>query len=437
MNRRLLMISPHYPPDCTAGAHRVRVLAPHLPAAGWDPTVLTVDPRDYEGALDAELAECMPAWLDVVRVRAWPAARTRAVGVGDLGIRAFAPLRGAARRLLRERRFDALYITTYPIYPAAMGPGLARGFGVPFVLDLQDPWVGAWGDTVGPGPNGTPDTRSRLSRAVAVRLERRVLPRAAAITGVSSALLDELAQRYPALASRPRLHVAIGFDPGDLEWIDRRPAAVRPASPAALEICLVGTLQPLGLDTVRAVLAALASLHAADPQLARQLHLRFVGSSNQARADAAPRATSLAAAAGVAALVSEEPMRIPFLDALRVVRAAGALLLAGTSEARYTASKLDVALASGRPILAIFHERSDVAAVLAPVAARDRSVRLITYADGPSIPGTVPAIRAVLDEWRRTPPPPRAPSPADRERLAPALARRLASLLDRLVPPHA
>jgi hypothetical protein len=227
----------------------------------------------------------------------------------------------------------------------------------------------------------------------------------------------------------------IGFDPGDLAWIDRRPAASVSSRSGALQLCAVGTLLPLGVDTVRAVLAALASLQADDPELARQLHLRFVGTSNQARGDAAPRAMGLAAEAGVAALVSEEPMRIPFLDALRVVRTAGAVLIAGTSEARYTASKLDVALATGRPILAIVHERSDIAARLSPIASRDRSVRLITRGDA-SMAGAVPAIRAVLDEWRRTPPPPRTPAPEDRRHQAPALAQRMASMLETLVTAH-
>ena len=38
--RRVLMVSPHFPPDTTAGAHRVRLLAPHLAAHGWEPTVV-------------------------------------------------------------------------------------------------------------------------------------------------------------------------------------------------------------------------------------------------------------------------------------------------------------------------------------------------------------------------------------------------------------
>ena len=32
--RRLLMVSPHFPPDSSAGTHRVRLLAPHLPEFG-------------------------------------------------------------------------------------------------------------------------------------------------------------------------------------------------------------------------------------------------------------------------------------------------------------------------------------------------------------------------------------------------------------------
>src|SRR5512141_1634744 len=86
--RRVLMISPHFPPDSTAATHRVRLLAPHLAEYGWTPTVLTVDQAGEEGANDHDLAALVPANLDVARTRAWPAALTRLVGIGDLGLRA-------------------------------------------------------------------------------------------------------------------------------------------------------------------------------------------------------------------------------------------------------------------------------------------------------------------------------------------------------------
>src|SRR3954466_9299554 len=169
--RRVLFISPHFPPDSTAGTHRVRLLAPHMAAQGWEPTVLTVDPRDYEGRLDPLLASSVPESLRVVRARAWPADVTRRLGVGDLGLRGFSGLRREAFRILRGEPFHALFVTIYPTYPALLGPMLKRRFALPFVLDYQDPWVGEWGRSVGGGAGQTADFKSRATRLAASRLE--------------------------------------------------------------------------------------------------------------------------------------------------------------------------------------------------------------------------------------------------------------------------
>src|SRR5438445_10315449 len=100
--RRVLMVSPHFPPDTSAGTHRVRLLAPHLSRYGWKPTVVSIDPRDYEGRLDPDLANLVPASLRVVRSRAWPARWTRCVGLGDLGLRSLHGLHRTCSRLLES-----------------------------------------------------------------------------------------------------------------------------------------------------------------------------------------------------------------------------------------------------------------------------------------------------------------------------------------------
>ncbi len=46
--RRVLVVSPHFPPSTLAGVHRARHLAKHLPAAGWRPTVLCVDESHHQ-----------------------------------------------------------------------------------------------------------------------------------------------------------------------------------------------------------------------------------------------------------------------------------------------------------------------------------------------------------------------------------------------------
>src|SRR5438067_7471601 len=192
------MVSPHFPPDSGAPSHRVRLLAPHLAAAGWTPTVVTLQPSAYEGRLDRALDALVPASLDVVRAPAWRPAATRWAGLGDLGLRAFTGLRQTCRSLLARERFDVLFITVYPVYPALLGPWLKAEFAVPFVLDYQDPWVGAWGHSVGGGKDGSPDWKSRASRRLGEWVEPRAVSGADALVAVSQGTIDGIVERIPA-----------------------------------------------------------------------------------------------------------------------------------------------------------------------------------------------------------------------------------------------
>ena len=144
------MVSPHFPPDTSAGTHRVRLIAPHLPAFGFEPTVLTVDPRDCEGRLDWDLEKLVPPELRVVRTRAWSTRWTRVMRVGDLGLRAYWGLRRAALDLLLRETFDCVFITIYPTYPALMGPALKRKGFAPVGARLS----GSVGWILGPDDGG-------------------------------------------------------------------------------------------------------------------------------------------------------------------------------------------------------------------------------------------------------------------------------------------
>lgn len=431
--KRLLLISPHFPPDGSAGTHRARVLAPHLEAAGWRPTVLTVDPRDYEGTLDNELSEMLPAGLSVERARVLGPRWTRAFGLGDLGFRALLPLRRRANAILRAQPHDAVYVTTYPIYTALLGPWIRARFAIPFVLDLQDPWTGAWGLTVGGGRDGRPDAKSRASRAIAARLEAYVLPKADALTGVSSGLIEEMARRYPQVSSRPRLTLPIGVDLRDVEWVRGHPAASRgfDSRDGRFHLCSVGTLQPLGIPPLRVFLAALARFKAESPAAAERVRVHFIGTSNQSVADAPRRVEPHARELGVADLVDEQAQRVPYADALRVLMAASAVLVMGSTEARYTASKIGPALMCGKPLLVMVHRDSDMFRQLEPKMSP--SLRLIGLEGDPAPAEVTNSVHAVLTEWAARVPPKRPPGPETEQISGPALAARLAGLLNPLV----
>jgi glycosyltransferase involved in cell wall biosynthesis len=379
--RRVLMVSPHFPPDSSAASHRVRLLAPHLEAAGWLPTVVTLEPSAFEGRLDPGLEALVPRSVRVVRAPAWRAATTRRVGLGDLGLRAYSGLRHTCRALLSRERFDALFITVYPVYPALLGAELKRTFQVPFVLDYQDPWVGAWGQSVGTGPGGTPDWKSRASRLLGTWLEPRAVNAADGLVAVSQGTIDGIVQRIPAAAGLPQVVIPLGFEPDDFTVLSGTSDASRhfDAADGLVHVCYVGTLLPTGIGTLRLLLRALARARAADP-LASRLRLHFFGTSNQSDSRVS-RVLPIAAECGVADAVTEMPGRLDYLDALSVLKGASSILLLGSSERHYTASKLFPALLAKRPILAIFHEASSVVSMLR-AAGSEPTVRVLAYGDG-------------------------------------------------------
>lgn len=376
------MVSPHFPPDSSAASHRVRLLAPHLEAAGWAPTVVTLDRSAYEGRLDPDLEALVPSSVRVVRAAAWPAGVTRRVGIGDLGLRALTGLRHTCRALLSRERFDALFITVYPVYPALLGAGLKAAFRVPFVLDYQDPWVGAWGQSVGGGPGGAPDWKSRASRRLGTWLEPKAVNAADAIVAVSQGTIDGIVERLPSAARLPHAVIPLGFEPDDFVSLRGRPRVATHFDPAdgLVHLCYVGTLLPAGVETLRLLLRALARARRDDPKAAR-LRLHFFGTSNQSASDEY-RVLPIARESGVADAVTEVPGRLDYLDALSVLTHASGILLLGSSERHYTASKLYPALLAARPILALFHQASSVVSILR-AAASEPSVRVVTYGDGP------------------------------------------------------
>jgi len=379
--RRVLMVSPHFPPDSSAASHRVRLLAPHLAEAGWSPTVVTLDRSAYEGRLDPGLEALVPESLRVVRARACRAAVTRRVGLGDLGLRAFTGLRNTCRELLARERFDALFITVYPVYPALLGIGLKSAFHVPFVLDYQDPWVGAWGLSVGGGPGNAPDWKSRVSRRLGTWLEPKALNAADAIVAVSQGTIDGIVERMPAAARLPQGVIPLGFEPADFAALRARPRVARPFDPddGFVHLCYVGTVLPTGAGTVRLLLRALARARQDDPAALR-LRLHFIGTSNLSNSDV-HRVLPVAHECGVSDVVTDVPGRLDYVDALQVLVDASAILLLGSSEPHYTASKLFPALLAKRPILALFNEASSVVSILR-AAGSEPSIRMLTYGDG-------------------------------------------------------
>ena len=115
---------------------------------------------------------------------------------------------------------------------------------------------------------------------------------------------------------------------------------------------------------MRVLFAAFARCRAAHPGAMAKVQLNFIGTSNQPNGVGAYRIRPLAEMAGIADAINEVPQRVPYLDAIGTLARSDGLLLIGSDERHYTASKIYPALLSGRPYLSLFNVESSAHAIL-------------------------------------------------------------------------
>jgi Glycosyl transferase 4-like domain len=360
MPRRVLIISPYFPPSTVAGVHRARHLAKHLPAAGWEPTILCVDESFQTERLDQGLVDLLPGSIDIVKVRAISARAMRRIGIGDIGIRSYFYLSHAIRKIVLARGIDIVMISGAPFYPFLLARQVKRELKRPVVLDFQDPWVSRWGAT------RAPLTKAWAAHRMATMLEPIAINSADFITSVSERQNEELLARHPTFPQDRVAALPIGGDPDDYVYLRAHPPREREVvlPRDSINMSYVGTALPRSEPLFNALFSAVAKLSATNEPWMKRLRLNFVGTSNQPNGFGAFRVKALAEKFGIGHLVRETPQRIPYLQAIDLLANSQALLLIGSDEPHYTASKIYPALLSGRPFLALFHKASSAYDIL-------------------------------------------------------------------------
>src|SRR3954467_10454229 len=111
--KRVLIISPHFPPVNAADMHRVRQSLPYFRQMGWEPVVITVDEKYVEAySLDHLLGETIPNDIEIHKVKAFDVNKSRKFGLGSLSMRAYYYMLKKGDELLRSRKFDLVYFST-------------------------------------------------------------------------------------------------------------------------------------------------------------------------------------------------------------------------------------------------------------------------------------------------------------------------------------
>ena len=366
---RLLIVSPHFPPLNTPDMQRVRMSLPHFVAAGWEVTVLAVEDPQPAAPIEPELLETVPTAVRVVRTR----CLRRGFGVGNIALRALPFLWREGMRLVRDWRPDVIYFSTTQFAVVPLGRVWRWRFGVPYVIDLQDPWLNDYYEQPGaPRPPG--GWKYRVARLQARVLEGWTLKRCAHVISVSQGYLDTLARRYPWFTPESGSVLAFGAPEADMELARRKAAASPPLLPAGrrLRIACAGRL---GMDMKPALEVLFSGLATARKE-GLEIEAFFFGTSYAAAGSGESTTHALAAAAGVADLVHESPARIPYLDSLRLLLETDIALVLGSEDAAYSPSKLYPTLLAGKPTLAI----APAGSVLESLVRESGIASLVTFA---------------------------------------------------------
>jgi len=338
---------------------------PYLRENGWEATVLAVEPKFVVGSKDPELESTVPKETEIRRARAVPLELTRMLGFGSLGLRAGCFLKREGDRLLKEGKFDAVYFSSTVFSTFPLGLRWRERYRTPFFVDYQDPWWSEYHLGREQRPPGGWLKYGWVQRR-SKREEGRVLREAAGVTCVSPAYVEMLRRRYPEMDTRRFLELPFGAPEKDLEV-------------AGDQVLSTGTeiwryIGRGGPD----MKAALRIFAAVLPEAkARPFRLELAGTS-YATGSAAER-TMVPVLEGnlPAGSVSESPGRIGYLESLRRLKGANRLILFGSDDPQYTASKLYNYILARRPLLVICREESSVARIV----RETKSAELITFGE--------------------------------------------------------
>ena len=364
--KRVLIISPHFPPTNAADMHRVRMVLPFLRENGWDAEVVAVRPEAVAAPQDAWLTEGLPEEVKVHRVHALGLGWSRMPGLGTLGWRALPGTKRAGDGLLRSGKFDLVYFssTQWPVHLA--GPRWKRDHHVPFAMDYQDPWINDYyrehPEVVPPGGRW----RYALSERLAKWCEPRVLRECAGFTAVSEAYPRQLSQRYGWAERIPSIVLPFPGAQRDFDRVRSRPVGQKRFDPhdGRIHWVYVGRGGQDMAPAARMLFAALREYLRTDKELARSLMLHFIGTSYAAAGKGHASIAPLAREYGLGEMVSEVPERIPYSEALQCMLDASAVLALCSNDASYTASKIYPCLLAGKPLLVICREESGVAKLI-------------------------------------------------------------------------
>ncbi|MGG9972119.1 glycosyltransferase [Ferruginibacter sp. SUN002] len=352
--KKVLIISPHFPPINSPDMQRIRMSLPHYKELGWEPTVICVDEKYVEGFRDHMLSESIPKDVPVHKIKAFKAEKTRKFGLGSLSMRCFFQMRKKGNQLLKKEKFDLVFFSTTMFHVCALGRYWKKKFNVPFIIDMQDPWRN---DFYLQFPKNSRPPKFAFAYKIHKFLEARTIPHVDGLMAVSAGYITTLKHRYGGINSVPSAVIPFGVSEGDFELVVNKKIEAEYIGRTIdkINVVYIGAIVPFSVELVNAFFKSFSR----SVKNKSDYHFYFIGTSYAVESKHR-KIDEIASTLGISDIVTEIPQRISYFSALATLMSADILLIPGSKDIDYNASKICNNILAGRPIFSVFNNRSTV-----------------------------------------------------------------------------
>ncbi len=356
--KKVLIISPFFPPVNAADMHRVRQSVQHYENLGWKPEVVIVDPVYVDLYKDENLLQSLPGNLVIHKVKTFDAKITRKFGLGSIAYRSMFQYWNYVNNLLKNNKYDLIFFSTtaYPI--TILGRLWKRRYKIPYVIDMQDPWRP---DHYLHLPKNQRPPKFWLSYKLDAFFEKFSMKYVDGLMSVSKSYIDVLQNRYQHLNKIPFTVVPFAAFKKDIE-IAKNIDFENPFfnnNDRSFNIVYIGRG---GNDMEKANTIFLKAIKKGKDRNENfnKIKVYYIGTSYDSSGKGAKTIEPIAIKLNIGDTVKEFTQRIPYFEGLRILFEANLLFVPGSDNIGYTASKIYPYVWLQKPLLTLFHSSSSV-----------------------------------------------------------------------------
>ena len=356
---------------------RIRMSLPYFKEFQWEAEVVTVDENYVDMVKDPLLLDSIPNNIIIHKVNAFSKKWTSKIGLGSLALRSLWFYRKKVNQLLESKKFDLIYFSTTEFPVCILGSYWKNKFNIPYVIDMQDPWHS---DYYQDKPKSERPKKYWFSYRLHKFLEPIAMKNVDGLISVSEKYINTLKDRYANLATVPAKVITFGANEQDFKIVQENNDQLKlyyTPSATQLNLVYVGRGGYDMRDAVEILFKAFKTGLENEPHLFENIHFHFIGTSYAPAGKGIATISPIAESVNISNYVTEYTNRIGFYESIKQLITADGLIIIGSNDSSYTASKLYPYILAKKQLLGIFNEMSSAAKIMTDCNAGD----LITFND--------------------------------------------------------